>query len=71
MINRAYVTTLNKYIESKERAKSATAGKGLLSPTKKDKAISKQERDATAIVGDFIYTLRKKTKELKGNKDAA
>jgi len=71
MINRSYVTTLHKYIENKEKSKSASAGRGLLSPTKKDKVVSKQERDATAIVGDFIYALRKKTKELKGNKDAA
>lgn len=66
-----YQDKIEEYIIQKEKSSARAPAKGLLAPLMKDKTMSKQQRDAVSVVGDFVYALRKKRNELKGTEDAA
>jgi len=66
-----YSEKINEYVASKEKTATRAPSKGLLAPSKKDKTMSQQQRDAVTVIGDFVYALRQKRKEIKGTDNAA
>lgn len=66
-----YEDKINEYVDKKLKSAPKSTAKGLLAPSKADKKMDKQTRDAVTVVGDFVYALRQKRMELKGTKDGA
>jgi len=64
-----YKNKIEEYISKKESSsKELDSARGLLAPKTMSSKEVKQQKDMTAIVGDFVLALRQKRKEIKMQK---
>jgi|APGre2960657373_1045057.scaffolds.fasta_scaffold02604_7 hypothetical protein len=65
-----YTKKVEEYLTKKETSsKALDSARGLLSPKTVREATTKQQRDIIETVGEFVFALRKKRKELKAKRN--
>ena len=64
-----YKNKIEEYINKKESSsKELDSARGLLAPKGMSPKEVKQQKDITATIGDFVFALRQKRKEIKMQK---